>query len=324
MNECPFCGSEISEELVAYGGTCPRCFAEIPGEEAATDPGEEVRAAQERSDRRRVASRAAMLGLIGMLSLVVCTGAIALAFVLKPEPEIAALIDFDELDFPMPEVVGIQEAGGEPTVVAVAPKPSPRQPAPAAPVARPAPEAPRPSGAERFARDGTADAAPAASAGDLRGEPGRERVALSGPRSRGSDEPEAPARTVAGGGLGAAAPLDLSIGSTKVRRDANIVLDDPLAIRNMIGEELRAGIPGLVNCYNRRLKQVPGLKGRWRLTFTVTPEGRASGAKATPLDRGDAELESCLASHVEREWSFGQIAMASPVAKTLTFKAQGS
>ncbi|HHO50296.1 MAG TPA: hypothetical protein ENK18_05345 [Deltaproteobacteria bacterium] len=322
MNECPFCGSEVSEELVAYGGTCPKCFAEIPGEEAATDPGEEVRAAQEQSDRRRVASRAAVVGLVGMLSLVVCTGAIALAFVLTPEPEIAALIDFDELDFPLPEVVGIQ---GEPAAVAVAPRPDRPRPSTPTPSTRPAPVAPAaPSGAERFARDGAASAAPPTPARDLLGAPEPERVALTGPRPRGPGAPSGPARSSTGGGSSRAVSIDLSGGDVKVARDSNIVLDDALAIRNMIGEKMRAGIPELVNCYNRRLKQIPGLRGRWRLTFTVTPEGRASGAKATPLDRGDAELEICLASHVEREWSFGKIAVASPVAKTLTFKAQGS
>ncbi len=251
-----------------------------------------------------------MVGLIGMLSLVVCTGAVALGFVLRPEPEIAALIDFDELDFPLPEIIALQE--GEPEAAPVAPRP--RTPAPQV---RPQPA---PSGADRFVQGGgTPGDDPAASAGDLRGEPTGERVAIA-PRPRVSDDPADPTRRSVGS-AGRSAPLDLSVGGSKIRRDSALVLSGPRAIRDMIGEEMRGGIPGLVNCYNRRLKQVPDLRGRWRLTFTVTPSGSASNAKATPLDRGDADLESCLASHVEDKWSFGRISVASPVAKTLTFKA---
>ena len=39
MSTCPFCNKEISEELTLYGGYCPHCLIEVPGEEAATDPG---------------------------------------------------------------------------------------------------------------------------------------------------------------------------------------------------------------------------------------------------------------------------------------------
>ena len=39
MSTCPFCSTEISEELSLYGGHCPSCLIEIPGEEAITDPG---------------------------------------------------------------------------------------------------------------------------------------------------------------------------------------------------------------------------------------------------------------------------------------------
>jgi hypothetical protein len=53
VGECPFCGGDVSEDTLIYGGTCPTCFGEIPGEEAATDPGEVVKAAQDRSDNRR-------------------------------------------------------------------------------------------------------------------------------------------------------------------------------------------------------------------------------------------------------------------------------
>ncbi len=39
MAECPFCQSSITEEMALYGGHCPSCLIQIPGEEAPTDPG---------------------------------------------------------------------------------------------------------------------------------------------------------------------------------------------------------------------------------------------------------------------------------------------
>ena len=42
MGECPFCGAGVDEDLIALGGICPRCFGEIPGEQTATDPGDDL------------------------------------------------------------------------------------------------------------------------------------------------------------------------------------------------------------------------------------------------------------------------------------------
>ena len=40
MGACPFCGTDVSEEILQYGGNCPSCFIEIPGDEAPTDVGQ--------------------------------------------------------------------------------------------------------------------------------------------------------------------------------------------------------------------------------------------------------------------------------------------
>ena len=39
MEQCPFCDAEVTEVIVLYGGHCPSCFHNIPGEESPTDPG---------------------------------------------------------------------------------------------------------------------------------------------------------------------------------------------------------------------------------------------------------------------------------------------
>jgi hypothetical protein len=280
VGECPFCGSNVTEDLVTYGGTCPKCFAEIPGEEAPTDPGVEAREAQERRDRRWALART-VGGLSVMLSIVSCTGAIALGLVLWPEPQVADLLDFDAVDFPMPDIVGEEDL--------VASQPRPRRPSPT--TDRPAPQG--------------------GASGDEAAQPGL-RTSLSPVSAElGGD-----------GGLEKPAPVSLSLDAPAVRRDANVVLSDPNAIRDMIGERMVEFIPGLNQCYERRLKQSPSLKGRWRVHFTVLTDGGVTGAGAEPIERGDPELERCMADHIEKSWRFGQITVNQPIQKTLRFYPQ--
>lgn len=76
MEPCPFCNTPVDGDLIRFGGTCPSCFGEIPGEEAATDPGEAVKAAQTREDEARVRRR--MLGpMIGLAFLGVGLAGVA-------------------------------------------------------------------------------------------------------------------------------------------------------------------------------------------------------------------------------------------------------
>lgn len=58
MAVCPFCQGEISEQIALHGGTCPKCFGDVPGEEAATDPGEQLAARQRAEDTARAQASA--------------------------------------------------------------------------------------------------------------------------------------------------------------------------------------------------------------------------------------------------------------------------
>jgi len=60
MPSCPFCQATISEELSLYGGHCPSCLIEIPGEEAVTDPG--VSVASNEEDAHSKGGSGAVLG----------------------------------------------------------------------------------------------------------------------------------------------------------------------------------------------------------------------------------------------------------------------
>ena len=47
MGSCPFCKESVDDAILEYGGRCPSCLIEIPGEDAPTDPGEEAKAAMQ-------------------------------------------------------------------------------------------------------------------------------------------------------------------------------------------------------------------------------------------------------------------------------------
>lgn len=96
MGICPFCGTKIPETTLLYGGSCPKCFGEIPGEEAATDPGAEVRARQARSDNRRAVFKTVipLLLVVPMLGVLMI---VALGFVLWNRDPVLEPLDFDAM-----------------------------------------------------------------------------------------------------------------------------------------------------------------------------------------------------------------------------------
>jgi hypothetical protein len=302
---CPFCGSEVPAELVAEGGTCPKCLAEIPGDDAPTDPGQEVRKEQEQSDRIR--ARIPIVVAFGLLFLLVSvTGVVAIGVVLWPEPEVAELLDFDAIDFPMPEVASAADlapppvADAPPPAPGKSPKPGPREfkgPNIQVPDLASSGGAPIPEGGS-------------VSGGEMDG-PRRVRVGAAAGPAIGPSGPSGP--TTVGGGV-------VTIGGPKVRRDDGRTLEDAEEIRMMIGERMREYIPGLQYCYERRLKVKENLAGRWSLTFTVMPTGAAENIVVRGIETQDSELEGCVADIVAERWRFSKLKVQQPVKKTLTFK----
>lgn len=306
---------------MVYGGPCPKCFAEIPGEEAPTDPGAEARAAQEKKDRRGATLRAAV-GMGAMMALVACTGIGALAVVLWPEPEVAVL-DFDsaEFDYPAFELVGNADAAeGDPDVAVDV------KVAQAAPTPRPggnggSAQAPRPkldASAYVPTKVGTDEVDASAALGKDDGV--AELDTTRG--TRGVDGPAAgPAGLdgVGSGDAGAQQAIGLEL-DLNVERRTGVVLSDPDQIRQMIGKLMGQQVRKLSYCYERRLKQAPDLGGRWLIKYTVSKDGKAIDASATGRDVSDPELEKCLVDNIESKWRFDQIVRATPVQKTLTFR----
>jgi len=69
MADCPFCHKDISEDLSRFGGACPKCLINIPGEETATDPGVDT------GFHRRAAQKSRTPLIAGVVVVLVCMGA---------------------------------------------------------------------------------------------------------------------------------------------------------------------------------------------------------------------------------------------------------
>ena len=287
---CPFCAALVSQDLVTFGGSCPRCLGAIPGEEAPTDPGEVVKRAHASRDeatarRRRILPVLVALPIVGLVAMA------AIGVLMMPKPEVA-VIDFDLLeDFPMPELVA--RAPGE-----ALPEGS------AAEVVRPGPAV------------GSAPAAVGAGAtgGAVVGSPQQTAsVTSSSPDSAAAAVAVAvptPKGTARGG------TVDLGLSLKASRRSE--VYTDPEQITAMIATLMEAQVPTVQACYERRLRAAEGLAGRWRIAFTVTQEGRVRDATATGVDQVDAELESCIVERVGT-WRFDRIVADQPVQRSLRF-----
>ncbi len=295
MDVCPFCHTEVSEDLVRFGGSCPSCLADIPGEEAATDPGEAAREAQHAADRRVVRKAGWVIpSIVGAsLASLLC---LAVWTVLRPTP-VAPMIDFDDVTFAVDpsQFVAYVEPEPEP-----APKAAPRRTIRSLEVNVPTGSAPEPLAASG------AEVPPSEPGGVRTGSESGDALADAGPDLSAS-APQA-------GGL----QFGLDVGVSR-RATKGVRLTDDSAIIEMIKGVLTAELPRLKSCYEQRLKVEEGLAGRWVLGFVVGREGNPREVTVTASDRADAELESCVAAKVAR-WEFQPIRADQPVQKTLAFR----
>lgn len=336
MEACPFCGGEVSEQIVLYGGTCPHCFGDIPGEEAATDPGDDVKAALEAQDRKRASRRTVIpLAIAGVVALAVAGGALAL--LLQPEKELA-LLDLDEGEYYTPDLDSL--------VVAQADDPG-KTDAEEAGDSKADPPSQAVTNASGPADDGGTDKRIAA-AGSATGSPDAPKLKV--PRLGGNDaaadadllkdlgtpDAEDITRTVKRGGdlapSSLSKDLELSAGMSSGGKissggmamdmgaisQSSAPLSSPQRIAYMVRDVLKRQLPRLRPCYEGSLRANPGLRGSWVLTFTVETDGSVNGARAIGQDVSDGSLEECLVRRMSA-WRFQRIVKPQPVKKTVDF-----
>lgn len=296
---CPFCSGAIDEELARFGGPCPTCFNDVPGEEAATDPG--VHAQQAEAEAVRVETKKQSTRTAGIVGLLLTLALASTAMLYKQHMDAEAqkqeilsfdeeemfVVDLDDLTAAERERIAAEQAAAE--------------------------EAARKE-AQRLAAAMAANADNAGSGEEPATEYGsgdRFTDDGSGGREASAEFQEA--------SLGSRAPT-LSVGdagTNVVRKGA--VLTDKAMIEDMAKKALSTYGGQLKQCYEQRLKEDSSIRGAWTIIFMIETNGSTSGVQVQANNKADAPLEACMKRNIEN-WTFSQISSPfGPIGKTYRF-----
>lgn len=304
---CPFCKGTVSSDIVQFGGNCPHCLLEIPGEEAPTDPGLVARnkLAAEKAAKEK-AARTKNMRYAALFSLFVCAAGVMM-FVQAQNEKAARTYEMPD-DLFMPP---LQEAAAP--VAPAAGQPAAGQPASQGPD--------RPKVKPGLANAGSGlDAGPDVSALPSTAAAGVASASASGPKHASGDAAGADVAIA----MNTASNVSLSIDpAPAIVTTSSGPLSDEGEIFSMIKQVMSRYNPQVQACYNSRLKQNPELAGAWKLSFSVAKDGTVRGTTvASAGSNKDAELEACMVKTVSA-WKFAPIAYEQPVTKTVRFGSSG-
>ena len=273
MGVCPFCHTGVDEELLLYGGSCPHCLLEIPGEEAPTDPGEngtvdppEVVAHAEKKKQRT------SLIIAGVVGLVVAVGA-GVFLTQPPAEEYAA----------MPEITINRDLSGHINL------PAEEQPDDGAALAN----------NDSASRSAGSTNKPASS---------NARPPVGGQVTASATETPREAKPAGLDDLiGMSAGVDPNAGLPGAR-----VLTSDAEIQEMVSRNIGFKLSQIEACYNSRLKEQEELAGTWQASWKITKSGTVSGVSVRGRGVTDSTLESCIKNKIQK-WSFQKINRDYPV-----------
>lgn len=303
---CPFCGGAVDNQLVAYGGSCPHCFGEIPGEDAPTDPGEEKKKAQLRAEEKKV-RRGWYIPVLVAMPIPVAVVGVALYLGLRPDPP-KPVLNLDDAAFEFGDA-GNFVAYVEPPAVEATTKPAAGTPKKGTKTAS-VPIVPTPSNLA------AAEAPIGAELGTVAEAPQTTKTTRTAGAADAGADLTAPATASASKSPGGIADIGFEV---RRRDQLGVTLTDDNAIVEMIVYVMRKEMPKLRSCYERRLKENDSLRGAWSLQFTVTQAGKAANINAVPQGMSDSELEQCLEAQIAT-WPFQPIKADQPVTKRVEFK----
>lgn len=296
MGQCPFCQQPVDESLLRFGGPCPKCFNEIPGDEAATDPGAALRAKEAAVEAARRRKRQVVNAVAGVLALLALSAGGWWAYQERLRQQQILTLDFDEDFYTLsPEEFAV--------AAALTPEPAPT---------------PGQTGKTRRPRD------PAASQGGTSG--GGDAVADAEVPDRLATDPSGaqdPSKANMGGATGGATGggPGLAIPNIGIQRKG-VTLSDPDAITEMIGTTVRRYRPQLQSCYESRLRENPEIQGTWDLSFVVSTSGTPKNIQVEGRTMADEGLEACIQRNVST-WNFSPIVKDQEVAYPLKLRSQG-
>lgn len=294
MGACPFCGGEVSEDLLLNGGHCPHCLIEIPGEDTPTDPGEAAQAqqaAEEQAVKRGQSNKLIAGGVVALLGLV--GGAVVL---LAPSETGPMQIEMGEFEFaPMSEHQDLAMPQAE----------------------QPEPVAQKKTSTRRSTSSGTSAPQRTASAGTG----AAPAPATSGSGSVATASAPPPTGGQLGGDPGLADPLDADMffGAGPAKKGVQAIeLCKPGEIYEAVRGVMKVKSPQVRQCYDRALKSNESLSGRWMASFVIGKDGGTTKVNVRGEGVSDSGLEGCLVQQIER-WTFPPLCEPMPIETPFTF-----
>ncbi|MCB9764677.1 MAG: AgmX/PglI C-terminal domain-containing protein [Alphaproteobacteria bacterium] len=296
MGQCPFCNGEVSEDLLTFGGPCPHCFNQIPGEEAATDPGARLRAKEKAAEKKRSQRQNAVYAIVAVLLLSVAAGGYAWYAKKKAEEEAILYVELDT-DF---DIFAVDSS--EWTDIYADP--------PAEDIAEQGLPNPNPKAGKQVKQ--TTMGPPSDGPVEELDVPDR----LKAPQATAQGEQRTDPTTYS-----PSASLKLSAPQLAPQyRD--MVLEDDAKIKSMIQGVMRANSRQLKACYDQTLKNRPDFQGTYVLNFTVGKDGRTKNIKIDGQGISDKNFENCVAGRI-RTWQFIQIYKEAPVSYPYNLRSSG-
>lgn len=307
---CPFCKGVISKDLERYGGNCPHCLLEVPGDDADTDPGLAKQQQQAQEEEIKVQKHNRGNWLIGASAAFVFLLAIsggawwytASQEAMYYDPQVYFQVPLEEIN--LAEFLAEEEAAEA------------KAKADAEAQAKAATQPKNPGGnGGRSPTIATPNVGgsegPLAMGGDPKATQGGSRpggirggnpVTLPG-EAKGPD-----AAVATGGGM------TVSRSSPSASSD---VLSDPAEIQAMVQRALKIYKRQLINCYVQRQKTVSDLQGTWTISFTILTDGSVKDPRAKEARNRDPEVDQCMARNIAA-WRFEPIVKNFPVNASYT------
>lgn len=297
---CPYCSATVAEELIRFGGACPTCFNTIPGEEAPTDPGIQEQPKEEEQKK----SAAGPIVLVAILLL-----AVGAFFAMSGGEEVVEEVSTEADDQRLAAEVARAEADAamaqQARDEAEAAEEAERLAAEAAALAAASARA----SAQQAAAQVAAEEAAIAEYEELAAQPYEDRVPEIAVESLSVG-------SVSQGSVGSSTLREPTIGVNPTRDAGPVVLTSSREIQRAVRRVLSQNRGQLEFCYEQQMD--PGLRGTWRVGFTVMENGTTGEITVQGLNRSHSGIESCIEGSVSR-WSFPHIADATHYEKEYTF-----
>ncbi len=320
MGACPFCKEAVEEDILEYGGRCPSCLIEIPGEDAPTDPGEATKAAQAAEEAAASSSSRAPL-LAGALALVALIGGGAF---LMSTPDTGAELAHVETGAAAYKRVSTSfltidldddDAAEAPSKAAPTAKKSSRK---ATRKAKPSKKSAQPTTIPELPDDDLDAVANVElqDAGSAVEEPG-----LQAPAGGVND----PAK--AGIGVGAitrqagGGSMDPSVGSSPRNRGAKAMEYCGDQIRDVAKAQMKQLDGQFSSCVDRVLKRDESFSSAVKVLIAVEKDGRIAAIDLRPSNTDDAEFLGCLEKTIKKT-PFPRFCEGVDLAKTYYFGSQ--